>query len=138
MPALQNIDAQTETLFRGEVIPSQSVMDENLKHFGRNVRAHMARQKLTTATLSKRAGVAAKTLNNVLNGRHAPQQDVLAKIAKGLKVEFWQLWLPEFPADMALDQTFPILIQTAARLSPDALKSVTRMATLELEAGENS
>lgn len=138
MGIVQILAVQTETLFRREVIPSLSVMDENIKNFGHNVRSQMKRQRISTAALAKKAGVAAKTLNNLLNGRHAPQADVLAKIAKGLKVEFWQLWLPEFPADMAHDQTFPILIQTAAKLSPDALKSVARMATLELEAGHRS
>lgn len=129
---------QPETLFRGEVIPSLFVMDEELKNFGRNVRAQITRQKLSTAILAKRAGIAPKTLNNLLNGRHAPQSDVLSKIAKGLKVELWQLWLPEFAAEMAHDQTFPMLVETAAKLSPDALKSIARMATLELEAAENS
>lgn len=113
-------------------------MDEQLKNFGHNVRAQMKRQRLPTAVLAKRAGIAPKTLNNVLNGRHAPQLDVLVKIAKGLKVELWQLWLPEFPADVAHDVTFPLLIEIASKLSPDALKSIARMASLELEAGRNS
>lgn len=138
MPGLQILAVQSETLFRREVIPSLCVMDEQLKNFAQNVTAQMKRQRLTTAALAKRAGVAPKTLNNVLNGRHAPQLDVLVKIAKGLKVELWQLWLPEFPADMAHDQLFPKLIEMAARLSPDALKSIARMTTLELEAAENS
>lgn len=129
---------QSETLFRREVIPSLFVMDEQLKDFGRNVRAQITHQKLTTAALARKAAIAPKTLNNLLKGRHAPQADVLVKIAKALKVEFWQLWLPEFPPDMAHDQTFPILISTAAKLKPKALQSVARIAALELEAGQDS
>jgi transcriptional regulator with XRE-family HTH domain len=125
------------TLFRGEVIPSL-LMDEQLKNFGRNVVAQMAHREMSTAALAKRAGISPKTLNNVLNGRHAPQLDVLTKIAKGLKMELWQLWLPEFPADMSHDDTFPHLIETASKLTPDALKAVARMADLELQAGRRS
>lgn len=129
---------QTATLFRREVISSLFAMDEQLKNFARNVVSQMTHQKLTTAQLSKKAGVAPKTLNNLLNGRHAPQLDVLAKIADALTVDLWQLWLPEFPADMAHDATFPLLIKTASQLTPDALKAVARMADLELKAGPRS
>jgi lambda repressor-like predicted transcriptional regulator len=113
-------------------------MDEQLKNFARNVLAQMEHQALSTAALAKRASIATKTLNNVLKGRHAPQLDILTKIAKGLKVELWQLWLPEFPADMAHDDTFPHLISTASKLKPDALKAIARMADLELQAGRRS
>lgn len=113
-------------------------MDEQLKNFARNVKAHLAYGEITAPVLAKRADISPKTLNNILNGRHAPQLDVLAKIAKGLKCELWQLWLPEFPADMAHDATFPHLIRTASKLTPDALKAVSRMADLELQAGRRS
>jgi transcriptional regulator with XRE-family HTH domain len=129
---------KAETLSRQEVITSLFVIDEQLKNFARNVKAHLAYGEITAPVLAKRAGISAKTLNNILNGRHAPQLDVLVKIAKGLKVELWQLWLPEFPADMAHDATFPLLIKTASRLTPDALKAVFRVADLELQAGRRS
>lgn len=109
-------------------------MNEQLKNFGRNVKAQLTHQGVSGAELAKKAGIAPKTLNNLLNGRHAPQFDVLDKIAKALKVDLWQLWLPEFPADAAHDETFPRLIETAAKLPPTALKAVARMADLELQA----
>jgi len=130
--------AEAATLSRRQVISSLFVMDEQLKNFARNVQAHLEYGEITAPVLAKRAGISAKTLNNILNGRHAPQLDVLAKIAKGLKCELWQLWLPEFPADMAHDTTFPHLIRTASKLTPDALKAVSRMADLELQAGRRS
>lgn len=129
---------KAETLFRGEVISSLFIMNEQLKNFGHNVEMQMTHQELSTAALAKRAGISPKTLNNLLNGRHAPQLDVLTKIADALKVELWQLWLPEFPADVAHDATFPRLIETASKLTPTALKAVARMADLELEAGRRS
>jgi transcriptional regulator with XRE-family HTH domain len=129
---------ETVTHFREEVISSLFVMDEQLKDFARNVIAQMTHQKLSTAQLAKKAVIATKTLNNLLKGRHAPQADVLAKIADALNVALWQLWLPEFPADMAHDATFPHLIRTASKLTPAALKNVSHVADLELQAGRRS
>jgi transcriptional regulator with XRE-family HTH domain len=131
-------DHQAETLFRSEVISSLFIMNEQLKNFGRNVQLQMAHQELTTAALAKRAGISPKTLNNLLNGRHAPQLDVLTKIADALEVDLWQLWLPEFPVDASHDDTFPRLIETASKLTPTALKAIARMADLELQAGRRS
>lgn len=92
---------------------------------------------MSTAVLAKKAGVATKTLNNVLNGRHATQSDVLTKIAEALEIEVWQLWLPEFPADAAHDDTFPRLVETAAKLTRSARKAVARVADLEFQAGRS-
>ena len=115
-----------------------AVKNEQLKNFGRNVNAQLTHQGLARSDLAKKAGISPKTLYNLLNGRHAPQLDVLTKIADALEVELWQLWLPEFPADMAHDDTFPRLIETASKLTPAALKAVARMADLELEAGRRN
>jgi transcriptional regulator with XRE-family HTH domain len=89
-------------------------VDKQLMNFGRNVLAQMAHQKLSAAMLAKRAGIAPKTLNNLLRARHAPQLDVLAKIAEALGVELWQLWLPVFPDDTVPDETFPRIVETVA------------------------
>lgn len=113
-------------------------MNEQLKNFGRNVKAQMRHQRLSTAQLAKLADVTPKTLSNLFNGRHAPQLDVLAKIADALGVELWHLWLPEFPIDLKHDDTFPRLVETASQLSPEALKAVARVADLELRAGKRS
>lgn len=113
-------------------------MNEQLKNFGANVRMQMTHQELSTAALAKRAGISPKTLNNLLNGRHAPQYDVLAAIADALKLELWQLWLPDFPIDLKHDDTFPRLVETAAKLTPEALKAVARVANNELRAGRRS
>lgn len=114
------------------------MMNEQLKSFRRNVENQMTHQELSTAALAKRAGISTKTLNNVLNGRHAHQADVLGKIADALQVQLWQLWLPEFPIDVNHDDTFPRLVETAAKLTPEALKAVARVADLELQAGRRS
>jgi DNA-binding XRE family transcriptional regulator len=138
MALAQMLAPEPETLSRREVISSLFVMDEQLKNFARNVKAHLAYGEISAPMLATRADISTKTLNNILNGRHAPQLDTLVKIANGLKCELWQLWLPEFPAEMAHDATFPHLIKTASKLTPVALKNVSHVADLELQAGRRS
>lgn len=113
-------------------------MDEQLKTFAFNVQRHMTRLKLASAVLASRSKISPKTLNNLLNGRHAPQLDVLSKIADALKVPLWLLWLPDIPFDAPYDEAFPQLVETAAKLSPDALKAVKRVADLEYRASKPS
>lgn len=122
------------TLSRREVIPFLSVIDEQLKIFAYNVNRHMALQKTGTAFLAAKAKISPKTLNNLLKGRHAPQLDILSKIADALKVPLWLLWMPGHEYDGPHDDAFCRLVETAARLNSDALRSVARVADLELKA----
>lgn len=94
----------------------------------------MGQRELTAPGLAKLAHVAPKTLNNILNARHAPQLDVMVKIADALRVPLWELHLPELPLDAGHDDTLPRLVSAATKLSPDALRQVTRIAELELRA----
>jgi transcriptional regulator with XRE-family HTH domain len=93
-------------------------MDQRLKDFARNVKAQLAHRKWSEPDLAKAAHLAPKTVNNILKGRHAPQLDKLAAIADALKVPLWQLWIPELDPGIGHDETFPRLVEAAARLSP--------------------
>jgi hypothetical protein len=62
--------------------------------------------------------------------------DVLAKIAQALDLELWQMWLPLLPPDAAHDETFPRLVTTAAKLSPEAAARVAHIIALELQAAD--
>ena len=60
-----------------------------------NIRALLAQRAWTAPELARRAGISPKTLNNLLNGRHAPQLDVLQKIAHAFDLELWMLFWPQ-------------------------------------------
>jgi transcriptional regulator with XRE-family HTH domain len=109
-------------------------MAERLDNFALNVRAQLLERNWTAPELARRARLSPKTVNNVLNGRHAAQADVLTKIAAALGLELWQMWLPVLPPDAAHDETFPRLVTTAARLSPEAAARVAHIIDLELRA----
>lgn len=109
-------------------------MGERLDNFALNVRAQLRERGWTAPELARRARLSPKTVNNVLNGRHAQQVDVLSKIAAALDLELWQMWLPQLPHDAAHDETFPRLVTSAARLSPEAAARVAHIVELELKA----
>lgn len=121
-----------ETLFPLLGISSLLTMEKELQDFARNATALMVHMGLTPPRLAAKAGVSVKTVNNVLKGRHAHQADVLTKIAAALETPIWLLYLPDIHED-AFDQTFTAFVQTAARLKPESLSAVKRMADLELK-----
>jgi len=130
-------DENPETLFPEKVIGLQALMNELLTTFARNVALQMTHQHLSTVMLAERAGIAPKTLNNILNNRHAPQLDVLAKLAIALNVEFWLLWLPDMPLDAADSKQVHSLLRAVAKLTPASLKMVARLARSEAENPES-
>lgn len=109
-------------------------MGERLDNFAMNVREQLKERGWTAPHLARKAGVQPKTVNNILNGRHATQSDVHAKIAKALDLALWQMWLPQLPKDAQHDETFPRLVTGAARLSPDAMDRIAHIVDLELKA----
>lgn len=111
-------------------------MNERLNEFARNLKALMDQRGLSTEAISEISSVSQKTVNNVLNGRHATQTDVLERIASALDVPMWQLWLPQMPVDLDPGDTFPSLVCTAAKISPEARRQLSRIADLELAALE--
>jgi plasmid maintenance system antidote protein VapI len=125
---------KTETLFRGNVITCLFGMNEQLKTFGTNLVRQMTSAKIGAAVLAEWAGVSVKTVNNVIQGRHATQIDNLAKLADALKVQFWMMWLPDLPPDAKNDRTIQSLMEISTQLSEPALLRITRMAELELNA----
>lgn len=110
--------------------------DARLDNFASNVKAQLLERGWTAPELARRAGLAPKTVNNVVNGRHAAQVDVLAKIAGALDLELWQMWLPQLPRDASHDETFPRLVMNVVGLTPEAMARISHIVDLELKAAE--
>lgn len=106
-------------------------MERRLDDIAANVKARMQMLGWSAPVLAKRAGISAKTLNNVLNARHAVQFDMLCRIADALGLQVWQLSMPQFPPNAADDASFPRLVRTAAGLDREARARVAHMADLE-------
>jgi transcriptional regulator with XRE-family HTH domain len=109
-------------------------MNEQLKIFGANLLKHMNARQISAVVLAEKADVSVKTINNVIQGRHATQTDKLTKIAEALDVQFWTMWLPDLAIDPKDDRIVQGLIESSAHLSHDALARIARMAELELNS----
>jgi transcriptional regulator with XRE-family HTH domain len=106
-------------------------MERTLALFADAVRRELRRRGWTSPELARRAGISAKSLNNILNCRHAPQLDQLVSIARVLELDFWQMWLPAAPDGFVADDTIPKLVFDYGRLSPEARAAVARIVELE-------
>jgi len=113
-------------------------MNEQLKIFGANLLKHMNARQISAAVLADKADVSIKTINNVLQGRHATQTDKLAKLSDALDVQFWTMWLPDLAVDPKTDRIIEGLLETSVHLSADALLRIARMAELELNSERSS
>lgn len=71
-----------------------------------------------------------KTLNNVVNGRHAPTLETLQKIADAFGIEVWQLLLPEFHAGLLLDPQIGRVMRAYATADEEGREMFTRTASL--------
>jgi transcriptional regulator with XRE-family HTH domain len=113
-------------------------MNEELKTFGANLLKHMNARQISAAVLAEKADVSVKTINNIVQGRHATQIDKLAKLCGALDVQFWTMWLPGLTVDPKTDRIIEGLLETSVHLSADALVRIARMAELELNSERSS
>lgn len=122
------------TRCRPRVIYSPFVRQHRRNPFVDNVKALLARRAWTAPELARRAKISPKTLNNLLNGRHAPQLDVLEKIAAGLDLELWLLFLPHLPDDPN-NVTFVHFVTHAVKLPAEPLERVADFVDFQLSRG---
>lgn len=108
-------------------------MTTAIRQFAEAVRQQLLMKQISAPELAKAAGISAKTVNNILNGRHSPQLDQLVAIASALDMDLWQFWFPDLPAEIGHDDTFPVIVSELAQLSPEARKSIARLIRLELK-----
>lgn len=61
-------------------------------------------EKRTQQDMADKAGIALRSLKNLLNGSHAPTLHTVHCISKGFDIEPWQLFIPNFPTEFALNR----------------------------------
>lgn len=60
-------------------------------------------QRVTQQGIADMAGISLRSLTNQINGSHAPTLLTVELIAKAFDIELWQLFVPDFPAELALN-----------------------------------
>ena len=96
----------------------------------------MAETKLSGAEVARLAGIASKSVNNMIHGRHGPNLDHVEAVAQVFQLTGWQLILPGMRADIARNGHLDSLIQHYADSSDAGRANIDRVA--ELEARDNA
>ena len=98
-------------------------------YFVSNVKALLERHEWPAPELARRAKLSPKTVNNLLNGRHATQIDCLRRIAEAFGLELWLMFLPELPEANA--QVFVHFVTHGVKLSSESMERVANFVDFE-------
>ena len=91
----------------------------------------MAETKLSGAEVARLAGIASKSVNNMLHGRHGPNLDHVEAVAGVFQLTGWQLILPGLRADIARNGHLDALMQHYTDASAEGRANIDRVAELE-------
>lgn len=96
-----------------------------------NLSILMERDSLSETGLAKRAKVAQKTVNNIMNLRSAPTLDVLTRLAQALNVTPWLLVMPDLPSDMLRSHEAERLLRSYIASNNDGRDLILHVAERE-------
>jgi transcriptional regulator with XRE-family HTH domain len=93
---------------------------------GKRIKALRARLHLTQDQLSERVQITPQYLSNIERGKENPTLDMLIRLAEGLKVDAWEMFLSdaEAPDAQALRRKIDRLLQEADR---DRLRLILKL-----------
>lgn len=94
---------QVATLYPWDPLPLRRMRNEiptAIGIFATNLDRLMKERGLVDRALELKSGIGHKTINNMRNGRHAPNLDNIEAVAKALQVEPWMLLVPNAPLDL--------------------------------------
>jgi transcriptional regulator with XRE-family HTH domain len=97
----------------------------------KNLRRLMDAHKMTQPTLAKKAGVAQRTISNILNATNEPGIEKINKIARVFGLHGWQLQMPNLPDDMLTDGRVTRVIDALTRATPEGREMIERLAERE-------
>jgi transcriptional regulator with XRE-family HTH domain len=98
---------------------------------GKNLKRLMEAYKLTQPQLAKKAGVAQRTISNILNATNEPGIEKINKIARVFGLQGWQLQMPNLPEGMLTDGVVTRVIDALARATPEGRQMIERLAERE-------
>jgi transcriptional regulator with XRE-family HTH domain len=97
----------------------------------KNLQRLMELRGLTQPQLARRAGVAQRTISNILSARNEPGIEKINKIAKVFGLQGWQLQMPNIPEDMLTDGRMTRVIDALTRATPEGREMIERLAERE-------
>jgi transcriptional regulator with XRE-family HTH domain len=97
----------------------------------KNLARLMEIRGFTQPQLAKKAGVAQRTISNILNTRNEPGIEKINKIARVFGLQGWQLQMPNVPEDMLTDGRMTRVIDALTRATPEGREMIERLAERE-------
>ena len=100
---------------------------ENVKSLlGAKIREYRKKKQLTQEELATLVGIEIPSLSNIENGKNYPNSETIEKIAKGLNVEIFELYifehLKDFDEEKMLEE-----INSALKDNSDLLKKIYKI-----------
>lgn len=97
----------------------------------RNLRYLMTKEGLSEEELAKKAGVAQKTINNMLNQKHSPKLETVEAVAHAFGLEGWHLIMPNLPSELIESQTIAQLYENYRAASAKGRELIDLIAERE-------
>jgi transcriptional regulator with XRE-family HTH domain len=97
-----------------------------------NLRALMLKRGWSDGDLAAKAGVDKKTVNNMVNGRHATQTDKLELVAKAFGLHAWELLVEGMGDAQAHDGKLENLIEAYAKTDDSGRDSMLKVAEIAI------
>ncbi|WP_435310663.1 helix-turn-helix domain-containing protein [Primorskyibacter sedentarius] len=99
----------------------------------RNLRYLLDREQLSEHQLAKRAGIAQKTVNNMLNQNGSPTLDNVDKVAAAFGLSMWHMILPDLPDELLRGNSIERLYRAYIDADHDGREHINRIAEREAE-----
>lgn len=100
----------------------------------RNLSRWMSARGLLDRDIEKLCGVGHKTVNNMRNGRHAPELDNIEKVAAALRIQPWMLLVPGLDDMVFTEEELKHLIENYVAAAPTSRTHIAGMAQVAAQA----
>lgn len=91
----------------------------------------------TERDIAAKAGVAPKTVNNMLNGNHDSSLDKVNAVAKVFGLQGWHLIMPNLPLDLISSPTISKFVGNFISASDEGRNLLQQMAEREAKIAKN-
>jgi transcriptional regulator with XRE-family HTH domain len=109
---------------------------EPRRTLARVLRLLMTKHDFSEEDVARLSGVSKKSINNMLNERHAPNLDHVDAVARVFGLNLWQIIMPGLPDEIATSHRLDELIARYGQADDRGRESIDRVAEIASEYRE--
>jgi transcriptional regulator with XRE-family HTH domain len=130
-----SLPACQETVYPWPVGPWGMVekRPEPRQTLARSLRFLMTKTGMSEADVSKASGVSKKSINNMLNARHAPNLDHVDEVARVFGLNLWHMIMNGLPDELVASRKLDELISHYGQADEHGRESIDRVAEIASE-----